>query len=1062
MSDDAKNYSVEVGCVPVFVAGMMGPAMEGQVKLLRSGSDAQVVRVKSVLDLGEFLKISEGGLVLCRIASRDDFIRILNFLKSHLPLIKGGSLKVMTATAFDHPAITSNLQKFGVSAVMVEPIVPRQLSFKIRKEMNLLTRQFGSLRSNSTSEKNRGVESKASVQFIEPLDFESDCWLIENRSASKVMGRWSLSITGPGLGAGEWISASFKEVRGSVWQWKPLQPIERDPFIKNEGAWYFVGDRPLFKQEHWVFSSRRPDLAFWNEEKRRASKFHLDESGNLLIAKDSEAAQGLIEQIRASFDSEVHLDEKDSEEKEAESLKLGASASRENSSDPDSDKEGESAQAKDPSSPQQKNSSKDKLTPNVQAQVKEEGPEYSERRSEERKRAELEQADEDSDTNNEKSASLSDSLDGQAHQGSLPSEESASETTPSPQNASSESPSKDLGAPDRNQQNATASEGKPPSKREKDKDVSSGESESTSTTASASASEEGAQKTREADAVKSPSLEKKHGKEGEALEKKASPSKSEASAQADASSSKKNSNQESQKKTSKAPEENSSPGSTPKHSASENAKKGEVGDTDHASGLERGGSAASASDPRKQRKDWEESEAKKKKSAENHSDDGDEKENAAAASSELAETPSQSANRSEQERNQEKEKNSRKDEAAPTQKEMSKDQDSENNPSAEALDEEKKESPSAAQKDSDESPSEAETTTSEQESSRKDAPHAEDENDAGEFRVPVTHFGELGGTWEQACEGGEQKDWYAYIPDEVYRGEVFNIQALSEYWIYYGPKKPELVVQHRQEDSEWLFKESEPERLVEFSLLPHPIKIFYLEWMHKIAQSDEMTEMRKSQAEESGIELEHGEEDISIEDRARRQMESEGKEIPEEALQKLTEAREGIREKLLKKTQSSAVEMDSADPMRGPNLGPLEMAFLISGFMMNPERRRARVLQRFCSYLSSACWGARVELWIEQRGNWFCGSTHDHSPPEHEEICMRYLEGINGASSCVENEHCLVRSVSSVQGEVKAVLIISGIEVSQLEDVFVQGVPRALGGFVEELSAVVQSEQDAA
>jgi hypothetical protein len=74
---------------------------------------------------------------------------------------------------------------------------------------------------------------------------------------------------------------------------------------------------------------------------------------------------------------------------------------------------------------------------------------------------------------------------------------------------------------------------------------------------------------------------------------------------------------------------------------------------------------------------------------------------------------------------------------------------------------------------------------------------------------------------------------------------------------------------------------------------------------------------------------------------------------------------------------------------RAPSISPLGLAFLVSELCCNRELTLAQVSARYCEYLSSACGGARAELWIQLGGHWKCVATHDGSGGKFKDEVIR-------------------------------------------------------------------------
>lgn len=141
----------------------------------------------------------------------------------------------------------------------------------------------------------------------EPLELESDCWLIQNRKPKRVANRWSVTLLGPAPHAGKWVSIENPGEAASeeaFWRWVPHDP-ENDPFIREEGAWVFRGFQPKFSEVAWVFVGESPELSFYYEGESYGSKLRGDKRGRLTVARDSAAALARLPLMEASLDRVV-------------------------------------------------------------------------------------------------------------------------------------------------------------------------------------------------------------------------------------------------------------------------------------------------------------------------------------------------------------------------------------------------------------------------------------------------------------------------------------------------------------------------------------------------------------------------------------------------------------------------------------------------------------------------------------------------------------------------------------------------------------------------------------
>lgn len=168
----------------------------------------------------------------------------------------------------------------------------KELGVRMSQERNMATAGEDD-RANRAGSEDDALASGRSVHVVEPVSLESDCWLIDTRACRFAFNRWVARAKGPDPVYGRWVASrgSEPDERGEhYWEWSPKDP-ESDPFIKEQGNWYFYGEQPTFDQGVWTFKGRRATLAFFYESESYGEKLATSEDCNtLLVAADSEAA----------------------------------------------------------------------------------------------------------------------------------------------------------------------------------------------------------------------------------------------------------------------------------------------------------------------------------------------------------------------------------------------------------------------------------------------------------------------------------------------------------------------------------------------------------------------------------------------------------------------------------------------------------------------------------------------------------------------------------------------------------------------------------------------------
>jgi hypothetical protein len=140
------------------------------------------------------------------------------------------------------------------------------------------------------------------LSWAPPLRLESDCWLTLRDTLKQIAGKWFLSLIGPLPRYGQWCAMDLSENPAfppseSVWEWVPTD-LMNDPFIHEEGAWVFRGEKPEFKGGSWRFIGPCIELSFLHKGASYGTKFSSD-SKSMVIAEDSDHARSVVKRIEA-------------------------------------------------------------------------------------------------------------------------------------------------------------------------------------------------------------------------------------------------------------------------------------------------------------------------------------------------------------------------------------------------------------------------------------------------------------------------------------------------------------------------------------------------------------------------------------------------------------------------------------------------------------------------------------------------------------------------------------------------------------------------------------------
>ncbi|MCC7440883.1 MAG: hypothetical protein IT285_04585 [Bdellovibrionales bacterium] len=309
--------------VPVVVVEPATDLVRKVVEELKQRDDVQILSCASTLEALPLLRQLGGGVLVLCMGDRETVVKQVSLLKMLGKFLRRGTLKAVSTSQASHRPLYSLYAKHGLNEVVEEPARPRTLLMKLERLIGRLARRLaskqaakkeaatGKKRSGSAWRDRRAEEAggkgrsgEATQRFVDPLGIESDFWVAMGGSARQVMGRWMVKLIGPAPTVGRWVETetdSDEESHEKYYEWVPNN-AEDATFLKEQGAWFFLGHKPEFHDERWTFVGKRPELAFYYESQNHGSKIATDEGGHLLVAKDSEAAKKLMPAILKTFE----------------------------------------------------------------------------------------------------------------------------------------------------------------------------------------------------------------------------------------------------------------------------------------------------------------------------------------------------------------------------------------------------------------------------------------------------------------------------------------------------------------------------------------------------------------------------------------------------------------------------------------------------------------------------------------------------------------------------------------------------------------------------------------
>ncbi len=264
-------------------------------------------------DTTSFLEASGNGIVIFKIASKEDLSLAVSVLKSNLKQIKKGVVKPVCIYMVKNKKVEQILHKYGCSELIEPDIKGKTLTFKIEFwakaiktyiKKNEHSESLKIKQSDSVAQAQKNQQKKNDFELVPALDLPSDMFLFQSKSDyKKILRRWLLRVTAPSPEVGHWVELEPQpNDKLPTWRWTFRHPDDQQ-FMLDDGAWFFYGSKPEFdwKINKWNFSSDQPHLYFYTRDEKVYSRFKM-EKGCLLIAENSEYAKTKEQMIIESFD----------------------------------------------------------------------------------------------------------------------------------------------------------------------------------------------------------------------------------------------------------------------------------------------------------------------------------------------------------------------------------------------------------------------------------------------------------------------------------------------------------------------------------------------------------------------------------------------------------------------------------------------------------------------------------------------------------------------------------------------------------------------------------------
>ncbi|MGE3609089.1 MAG: hypothetical protein AB7I27_05835 [Bacteriovoracaceae bacterium] len=278
-------------------------------------------------DLVNYLTVEPSSLVITSVSDKNDLIQLASFVKTSKKFGKEIVFKVVVVNFSASKDIEKAIQKLGILDLVDPNVTTKALRFKIDFWMKALNAQVKSqagqtsVKNIKNTENSNSAEKKtqeSQISWKEPLDVESDIWLIKSESDfKKVINKWLVKLVGPSGYVGQWV-----EVNGQKNLWKfDIKNQHKELYLSGDGEWYFQGDQKpefVYKENIWLITGESFNL-FFKDNSATHSRIGVKDKV-LSICKNSDYAKTKEQLIIESFNQELVF-KKDGESAKANDYK---------------------------------------------------------------------------------------------------------------------------------------------------------------------------------------------------------------------------------------------------------------------------------------------------------------------------------------------------------------------------------------------------------------------------------------------------------------------------------------------------------------------------------------------------------------------------------------------------------------------------------------------------------------------------------------------------------------------------------------------------------------------
>ena len=286
---------------------------------LEKDSDYEVLEAGSGPEAIQVLKMAGPMVVIFQPQKKEDYIKQQSFMKIASELMKRGMIRPMLLYNRIDDSVLKTYNKLGLREMIREPVSYKGFIMKVNRLVQTLAGQKEATTEESernlkdrTKSLKRNEQAKteerkggAIYKFGPPVEFASDCWVLENRKPIFAMGKWVIKYRGPAPQVGRWVELTDhkleKKGNDPVWKWEPLNPVN-DNFVKDKGTWVVRGKRPEYPEGLWIFVATYLEFFFLNEAgEPEQLKIAIMKDKDIQVAADSKAGIAMLPAIHDSL-----------------------------------------------------------------------------------------------------------------------------------------------------------------------------------------------------------------------------------------------------------------------------------------------------------------------------------------------------------------------------------------------------------------------------------------------------------------------------------------------------------------------------------------------------------------------------------------------------------------------------------------------------------------------------------------------------------------------------------------------------------------------------------------